>query len=156
MKPILRFVVAGLVVLVVVVAVGLIGVVHWPRDAGDPYAPGPGHPTLLVIPGWTQGGLMAEIHGNLGVNAQGCVTIGGDVVMARDGSRITADGKHVVFPGWAPITLDRGLVGGGGYYGGRRWLEKTARGWWDDDLVDAVEHCLGDDPNASAVQFWLD
>ena len=74
----------------------------------------PSYPRLLVAPGWTQGGMFMDVHGALNVNAQGCITVGGDVIVTRDGSRVTPDGMHVIFAGWAPIRLHSYVGGGGG------------------------------------------
>src|SRR5689334_13950189 len=82
--------------------------------------------------------MMAELSGALTVNDQGCISLHGDVVLADQGSRVTPDGRSVVFPGNLVVPLGSGIVGGGGGYGGRAWLEHQVRGEWDDDLVDAL------------------
>jgi hypothetical protein len=146
----LRWVVAGCV------ALGLIGAIMvvaawWPRGSPDPYADGPGSPRLVVQPR-EQGYMLAQMEGTLGVNEQHCVTLDGNVVIAPYGSRVTPDGRHVSFPGWAPIRIGTSLVGGGGYLGGRDRIRAMN---WDDDMVGALENCLGQDPDVSVVQFWL-
>jgi hypothetical protein len=151
----LRSLITGLAVLGAA-AVAL--VVLWPRapspPESHPAAPSPAYPRLLVEPGWTQGGMFADVHGGLSVNDRGCVTVGGDVIVTRDGSRVTPDGKHVVFAGWAPIKLGTSVGGGGGWYP-QEWVENQARKNWGDAWVAAAEACLRDDRDSGLLQFWL-
>jgi hypothetical protein len=149
-KVTLRHVVVG------VVALAVIGVVAgaaawWPRTGSAVYASGPDSPRLVVAP-QSQGYMMAEMHGALGVNAQECVTFDGDVLLAPHGTQVTPDGKHISFPHYAPIRIGASLVGGGGNY--PRISDLSGLGW-DDDLVDALRRCVGDDPGVGVVQFWL-
>lgn len=159
-----RLVVAGGVVVGLLVVVALMA---WPgrehpgrggiratRDDSS-YAAGPSSPRLVVAPPSWHMHMFAQMSGSLVVNDQHCVTLGDNVVLADHGSRVTPDGRAIVFPGNLVLPLHTGFVGGGGGYGNRRWLEKEARGDWPDDLVDALERCLGDD-DASVVQVWLD
>lgn len=98
--------------------------------------------------------MFADVHGDLSVNDRGCVTVGGDVIVTRDGSRVSPDGEHVIFAGWAPIRLHTSVGGGGGWYP-RDWLETQARKSWGQAWVDAAEACLGDDRDSGLLQFWL-
>lgn len=162
MKPALRLVALAVVALGLVAAVLVFSLSRTPSTpasaAAGPstgaWAEGPASPRLVVWPTRSKYHMFAELHGTLGVNDEGCISFGDDVVLADHGTRVTPDGKSVVFPGNLVLPLGVGFVGGGGGYGDRRWLEQTARRNWDDDLVDALERCLGDGPGG-VVQVWM-
>ena len=137
-------------------AVGLVaagvGVAVWWPDGSEgahagPYADGPSSPRLLVSPPGSMY-MMAQLDGGLSVNEQHCITLGRNVIVAPHGSKVTPDGKHVSFPGYAPIRLGTYLVGGGGSIDPR---SETM----DADLREAIDRCRGNDPGVSVVQFWL-
>ena len=147
MKVGLLWVLAGSVVLGLLVAL----VVTWPRHHGA-FAPGPSSPKLMVLHGWKEGGPLSQVRGTLDVNDRGCLTIGGDVVVAQEGSRVLPDGEQVVFRGDVAVDLGSHVGGAGGQLG---TLQEIRALDLNGAFVQAVARCLRGSPDGEAVQYWL-
>lgn len=72
----------------------------------------------------------ALVGGPLGVDAAGCVTVGGDdyILIAPPGSKLVADGTAVEMPGYGVIALGDVLEASGGVH---------------EDVTDPPEHWKG-------------
>lgn len=71
--------------------------------------------TTLLVAGAGAIGFEAMVSGEVGVNDQGCVTIGGWLVVAPAGSTMTADGV-IELAGYEPVEVGDAFEGAGGYF----------------------------------------
>jgi hypothetical protein len=85
-----------------------------PADGSDSAAPSVPSVGLLVAPP-SDGTLQALVEGRLEVNADGCVTIEGRLLLAPHGSRVTPDGTGVEFSSTGEVEFGSVVQGAGGY-----------------------------------------
>ncbi|MDQ6525504.1 hypothetical protein RB608_17920 [Nocardioides sp. LHD-245] len=85
-------------------------------SANEPDAAALAAPTvgLLVAPP-SEGTLQALVEGRLDVNANGCVTVDGRLLLASHGARLAPDGAGVEFPNAGTVDFGSVVRGSGGY-----------------------------------------
>ena len=75
-----------------------------------------GHTLLTGPKGSIRATNYVVIEGKLGVNPQGCFTLGGDILVARFEASILPSGKAISLPGIGERTIGESVKGLGGYY----------------------------------------
>ena len=98
-----------------------------------------GQVTLPLSTAPARGFMMAQIHGAVGVNDEGCVTVKRAVLVASYGSTISADGTSITVPLVGTVKIGESLPKTAG--GSSRLIEKYAKKYDKKSALELIARC---------------